>query len=92
MSEEEQYIQLATKLNGRIWATLYIADPKSYVMFDGVPLLKTDIGSIAVRQVGADDVSVQASNPSGAGPQRKLTVKLKKADCPEGVVLVTFTF
>ena len=53
MSEEEQYVQLATKLKGRIRATLFIADPKSYVVFDGVPLLSTDIVSIAVRQVSA---------------------------------------
>ena len=74
MSFTVQYAQLVVKLNGRTVALSFIADPKSYVMFDGVPLLKTDIGSIAVRQVGADDVSVQASNPSGAGPQRKFTV------------------
>ena len=43
-------------------------------MFEGAALFIIDIGSIAVKQVGADDVSVQASNPSGAGPQRKFTI------------------
>ena len=74
MSDCMQYVQLAVKLKGRIVAMLFIADPNSYVMFEGVALLRIDIGSIAVRQVGTDDVSVQASNPSGAGPQRKFTV------------------
>ena len=59
---------------------LLIADPKSYVMFDGVTLLITEIGSIEVRQVGVDEMSVQGSKPVGAGPQRKFTLKLKKAD------------
>ena len=74
MSDCVQYEQLAVKLKGRIEAMLFIADPNSYVMFEGVALFRIDIGSIAVRQVGADDVSVQASNPSGAGPQRKFTI------------------
>ena len=49
-------------------------------MFIGATLLATDIVSIAVRQVGVDDVSVQGLNPIGAGPHRKFTLKLKKAD------------
>ena len=74
MSDCVQYVQIEVKLKGRIVAMLFIADPNSYVMFEGVTLFMIDIGSIAVRQVGADDVSVQASNPRGAGPQRKLTL------------------
>ena len=53
MSEESQYVQLAIKLNGRIVAILLTADPKSYVMFVGVTLLITEIGSTAVKQVSA---------------------------------------
>ena len=68
---------------------LFTADPKSYVIFEGVELLITEIGSIAVIQVGAADVSVQASNPDGARPQRKFTLKLNEPETPEGVVLVT---
>ena len=42
--------------------------------FNGAALFYTDIGSIAVRQVGIDVVSEQGSNPEGAGPQRKFTI------------------
>ena len=73
MSDCVQYVQLAIKLKGRIVALLFIADANSYVIFEGIALFRIEIGSIAVKQVGADDVSVQASNPSGAGPQRKFT-------------------
>ena len=68
-----QYVQLAIKLKGRIVALLFIADPNSYILSEGVALFRIEIGSTAVRQVGVDDVSVQASKPSGSGPQRKFT-------------------
>ena len=74
MSFVVQYVQLAVKLNGRTVALLFIADPISYVTFNGAALLSTDIGSFAVRQVGTDDVSVQGSKPTGAGPQSKLAI------------------
>ena len=74
MSVLWQYVQLSVKLNCRIVAILFIADPNSYVTFNGAALLITDIGSIAVRQVGVDVVSVQGSNPEGAGPQSKFTI------------------
>ena len=65
---------MAVKLKGTIVTMLFVADPNSYVMFKGVALFRTEIGSTAVRQVGADDVSVQESKPSGSGPQRKFTI------------------
>jgi hypothetical protein len=68
---------------------LFTADPNSYVMFEGAALLITEMRSIAVRQVGTADVSVQASNPDGAGPQRKFRLKLNEPETPEDVVLVT---
>ena len=74
MSDWVQYVQLLVRLNARIVTLLFTADPFSYVTLEGVALFRIEIGSIAVWQVGADDVSVQASNPSGAGPQRKFTV------------------
>jgi len=41
---------------------LFIADPNSYVMFEGVELFKIDIGSTAVRQVNAgNNGSLQGS-------------------------------
>jgi hypothetical protein len=33
---------------------------------------------------------VQASKPSGEGPQRKFKIKLNEPETPEGVLLVTF--
>ena len=61
MSVLKQYLQLSFKLNGRTVTLLFIADPYSYVTFNGAELLITDIRLIAVRQVGVYVVSVQGS-------------------------------
>ena len=77
MSVLKQYVQLpVVKTNGRIVALLLIPEPNSYVKFNGVALLRTDIGSISVKQVVADEMSVQGSKPLGGGSHRKFTYML----------------
>ena len=61
MSVLKQYVQLSIKLNDRTLAILFFEDPNSYVKFFGAELLITDIGLVAVRQVGVYVVSVQGS-------------------------------
>ena len=51
MSDCVQYEQLAVKLKGRIVAMLFVADPNSYVMFEGVVLLRIEIGSTSFKHV-----------------------------------------
>ena len=69
---------------------LFTADPNSYVIFEGVALLITEMGSIAERQVSAGkNGSLQGSKQGGVGPESKFTLKLNEPETPEGVVLVT---
>ena len=51
MSDCVQYAQLEVKLKGRIVAMLFIADPNSYVMFEGVALFRIEIGSTSFKHV-----------------------------------------
>ena len=51
MSDCVQYEQLAVKLKGSITAMLFVAEPNSYVMFEGVALFRIEIGSTSFKQV-----------------------------------------
>ena len=46
-----QYVLQAVKLKGRVVAKLFVADPNSYVMFEGDALFIIDIGSTSFKHV-----------------------------------------
>ena len=79
ISAAVQYVQIKVKVNGIIVTMLLTPDAKIYVQLTGIAFLSTEIGSIAVIQVGVI-MSIQGLNPGGIGPQSKFKVKLKEPD------------